>query len=416
MKKILFIHPFFPYPLASGGHQALFNGILAVKDDYDIYLAYEAWEGEEYNKAEKDFLERIPNAHLFPLLHKKVKLSYRQRLINKLKRILKGVFTSPILTDERIAMCSSWLNTVSPMNADWLEHIDNICTKYQFDMIQVEMPWMVSQVLSLPDHAKKVYVHHELGFVKRELEVNGINSSAYVETCKKFADMNEIALLNMYDMIVTLSSVDAKKLKEKGVNVAVKPSFAVVDIPDQIDFTACDGNRLTFLGPDLNPPNVIGISWFLDNCWPKLKSINPSCTLDIIGIWDKKRTIEFSEKYKDVHFLGFVENLHDAISGSIMIVPITIGSGIRMKILEASLMGVPYVTTSVGVEGIPVVNDQHCFIADDEVGFVNAIIKLRNVELQKNLVSNSWQLIRNKYTIDALRKNRMKIYQCVLES
>ncbi len=410
MKKILFIHPFFPYPLESGGHQALFNGILAVKDDYDIYLAYEAWEGEEYNKAEKDFLERIPNAHLFPLLHKKVKLSYRQRLINKLKRILKGVFISPILTDERIAMCSSWLNTVSPMNVDWLEHIDNICTKYQFDMIQVEMPWMVSQVLSLPDHAKKVYVHHELGFVKRELEVNGINSSAYVETCKKFADMNEIALLNMYDMIVTLSSVDAKKLEEEGVVKPIRPSFSKVDTEADIAFNPSVSKRLTFVGPDINYPNVIGLEWFLDNCWPLLNKNNQNYTLDIIGKWNPVRMKEFLEKYENINFLGYIDNLYDSLKGSIMIVPITIGSGIRMKILEAASKGIPFVSTKVGAEGIPVINREHCFIADNVNEFVDDILKLQDSELRRFFVKNSYNLIKEKYSLQALRKNRIEIY------
>lgn len=94
-----------------------------------------------------------------------------------------------------------------------------------------------------------------------------------------------------------------------------------------------------------------------------------------------------------------------------MIVPILIGSGIRIKILEACSQGVPFVSTSVGAEGIPLVNGSHCFITDDVESFVNDIILLQEVELQKKFVSNSRKMIEDHYSLEALRKNRINIYE-----
>ena len=69
-QKILFIIPWLPYPLISGGHQAIFNGIYAIKDDFDIYIAFEVFDDDKYLEAQKVFLDLIPNAHLLPLLRK----------------------------------------------------------------------------------------------------------------------------------------------------------------------------------------------------------------------------------------------------------------------------------------------------------------------------------------------------------
>ena len=115
-------------------------------------------------------------------------------------------------------------------------------------------------------------------------------------------------------------------------------------------------------------------------------------------------------KYEDVFFLGYVDNLNATLKDSVMIVPITIGSGIRMKILEACSNGIPFVSTSVGAEGIPVVHGKHCFLANTPSEFVNAIINIQDADVQMKFVKNSALLIKKHYSLDSLRENRLSIY------
>ena len=168
--------------------------------------------------------------------------------------------------------------------------------------------------------------------------------------------------------------------------------------------------HLSFVGPDTHSPNFVGITWFLENCWFALREININYRLSIIGNWSQEHITEYTAKYPNVEFLGFVDNLGDSIRGTIMIVPITIGSGIRMKILEACSIGVPFVSTSVGAEGIPVEDGKDCFIADNPKSFVEKLYKLRDVALQKRFVENAHNMILDNYSIEALRKNRLEIY------
>lgn len=418
-EKILFVLPWLPYPLVSGGHQALFNGIVAIKDDFDIFIAYEATDDEDYREAFKSFSDRIPSAKLLPLLHKKTPTpSFRERFAHKLNSVILKLFrikkdNSWVRRDDVCYTCDSWIYTVSPQNREWTEHISGLCLKYHFDMIQVEMPWMVSQVLSLPETSKNIFVHHEVGFVKREQEIMNMDYSDYVRACKSFADYNEVNLLNKYDAVVSLSVTDAEKMKFNGVNVPIYSSFAVVDASAYLKVHTSDGKRLTFLGSDSHNPNLIGITWFLENCWHKLKEVDPVYRLDIIGNWSTTRIEEIKKKYNDVEFLGYVDDLGEALKQSVMIVPITIGSGIRMKILEASSRGIPFVSTTIGADGIPVVSGQHCFIADSQEGFVDSILKLRDEDLQKSLILNANGLVKELYSMEALRENRMAIYKKV---
>ena len=158
---------------------------------------------------------------------------------------------------------------------------------------------------------------------------------------------------------------------------------------------------------------MIGLTWFLDNCWGKLK--DKDYRLDIIGKWSLNKKEEIANKYSNVTFLGFVDNLQDAIKGGIMIVPITIGSGIRIKILEACSNGVPFVSTTVGAEGLPVKNGEHCFLADKPGDFVNSIIKLQDSHIYDKLQTKSRELVMKNFSFDALRENRIAIYMNLLE-
>ncbi len=421
-QKILFIIPWLPYPLISGGHQAIFNGIYAIKDDFDIYIAFEVFDDDKYMEAQKVFLQLIPNAHLLPLLKKIQKSSSNYPLWYRIASILKTKILHLIQKGEKYqrneqgnenSMCSGWIDSVSPLSRLWLEHISQICKDYHFDIIQVEMPWFVSQILTLPDDTKKIYVHHELGFVRRELEHTQYSGSEYVKACKGFADLIEIGLLNMYDAVVTLSSVDKQKLIEHGVNIPVFDSFAIVNTSKEIVREKIDGLHLSFIGSGSHVPNMVGITWFLENCWTSLRNKDNNYKLSIIGEWNDELVAKYSSNYSNVEFLGYVDNLEKHIKGTIMIVPITIGSGIRMKILEACSLGVPFISTSIGAEGIPVVDGENCFIADSPEQFEDKLFKLRDINIQEKFVKNAHAMVIKNYSKVALRENRLGIYRKV---
>lgn len=415
--------------MVSGGHQALFNGIAAVKDDYDVTLTFEGKNNPEMRKNIDEFQELMPNVKLCPLLQevecthipsKKEQVYIKIRnCYYSLLNCFKEIMDAKVPIDDgnkgkESNLTSYWESTVVPRANVWIEHLYKITRERKYDIIQIEMPWHINDILAMPEGTKVIHVHHELGFVRRELEINNYVGNHFYEVCKKFADFNEIGLLNMYDAVVTLSSVDAKKLENNGVKIPVYSSFATITSSTNINKCQGSGKRLTFIGFGNHGPNFEGIKWFLENCWDKLNRLDSGYTLDIIGKWDDDIIAQYTTKYPGVTFLGFVDDLYAAIKDSVMIVPITIGSGIRMKILEAASKGVPFVSTIVGAEGIPVTNGKDCFLTDNPDIFVEDIIKLQDSNLRNSFVHAAHQMVQKEYSIEALRKNRLEIYEKVL--
>lgn len=419
-KKILFIIPVLPYPIVSGGHHALFGGITAVANDYEVYLAYEALDNEGYHKSLDVFMQLFPHIHHLPLVHPIItkRKSWLQTISYRIKVLIWNYLhhkKTDVSPDPAIELIHSWKRAIEPQSSLWQKHIIKVCNQYKFDIIQVEMPWLLSTVFNLPKEVKKVFVHHELGFVKRELEIKGFGDSVLLDTYKRYVDLNEISQLNLYDSIITLSHIDSDKLRKVGITKPIFTSFAPMECSDISVDSECDGFHLVFVGPDSNQPNLIGLTWFLDNCWERLLCINNAFNLKIIGKWSVDHINYFNNNYSNVSFIGYVDDLEKEMKGSIMIVPITIGSGIRIKILEACSKGIPFVSTSVGAEGIPVKDGVHCIIADDPDSFIKGILTIQDRTVQKRFIAQAAKMIEENYSYGALRKNRIEIYESLLD-
>jgi polysaccharide biosynthesis protein PslH len=87
----------------------------------------------------------------------------------------------------------------------------------------------------------------------------------------------------------------------------------------------------------------------------------------------------------------------------VAIVPLKFESGTRFKILEAGACKIPLVSTTLGAEGIPVVNGEHILIADDPEDFANAIVRLLDDKsLARELALNCHHLVIEKYSVESL--------------
>lgn len=412
MSKVLFVVPFLPYPLTSGGHQAIFNGLVAATAaQADVYLTYPDRDNDE---EAREMLSQKLNGqiHILPFPayvnrkgDKVLNLIYRFKYT--VKKLIKGEGGAQPATTPY----AQWLDQIMPKTDDYCRFINDLVEKYSIDIVQCEMLETIAFALTLPKEVKKYFVHHELGFVRKGLHpimnTEPLAGSAHLQINKDI----EVSLLNRYGTVITLSETDTQKLKEAGVTVDIHTSFATVsNIPDN-QLEAGGGTVLSFVGPEWHPSNKMGILWFLESCWERLLSENPSYELRIIGNWSETTQREISSKYKQVHFLGFVEDLSSAIKNTIMIVPITIGSGIRMKILEAGMIGTPVVTTTVGVEGIPLSDGDNCFIADTPERFIQGILKLNDQDLRERFIRSAQLVIADHFSQSALNQNRKELYR-----
>ena len=97
-----------------------------------------------------------------------------------------------------------------------------------------------------------------------------------------------------------------------------------------------------------------------------------------------------------------------------MVVPINVGSGIRMKILEAISQGIPVVSTVIGAQGLPLEDQIDCFITDDVQTFVLDILKLKDVDTQQRMVKNAQKKIIKSYSFPNMKTSRLKLYNTLV--
>ena len=411
--NILVVTPWLPFPPnSSGGHQAIYNGLKAYTKFANVYVTYYAGRKDKSAIYVEDFVNSTtPHIQVFPYVRKgNLYSTYDKMKILWEYKIAKKLFGN----DPDFKTDSMMIKNVYPN--DYIANVLSLIEKLKIDIVQMEHIGPLPLVINMPPKVKTIFVHHEIGFVVKQLALEGFGYNHYRRIIYEMTKDCEIGLLNRFDRVLTLSDIDAEKLVTAGVkSEKVLSSFGVVTPPSRIDNNYIISKILTFLGPEFHPLDKIGLMWFLENCWEKLKSKDGEYKLHIIGKWSDKTQNEIRTKYKDVIFLGFVDDLSDYLIGTTLIVPITVGSGIRMKILEAVGRKVPFVSTTVGAEGLPFASEKNCFITDNPDEFVTDIIKIQSNKIRRYFVDSAFDIYNNSYTMDALIKQRREICEELLK-
>jgi glycosyltransferase involved in cell wall biosynthesis len=122
-------------------------------------------------------------------------------------------------------------------------------------------------------------------------------------------------------------------------------------------------------------PNQQGVRWFLDSVLPRVRREVPNARVVIAGASPPKWLIARREIGVDV--TGAVVDMRPQFAAaSVVIVPLKIGGGTRVKILEAQAMERPVVSTAVGAEGLAQRHDETILLGDDEESFAAHVIRL----------------------------------------
>ena len=403
-KNILVIAPWLPYPLISGGHQAIYNGLLALSKEFKVHCMYFI-RNSGRNVHEIEFKRNNPNIILVPIRDSSTKRLSRDWFKACFLFILNSLGMCKKRQEKRFFIPSVCDGNVFAIN----EYIK----KNDIDYVQIEMVENIGIIEKINTKAKKVFVHHELQYVvaQQVVERKGCVDTNVLQHLKK----REIDLLNKYDAVIVLSNEDRSKLERENVVVPIYVSPAIVCSSPVATIDYTQNNTLTFVGASSHEPNKNGLLWFLANCWTNLQH---KYKLNVIGLWEEYHQNEILSNYKNVKFKGFVEDLPAEIRNTIMIVPIFEGSGIRMKIVEAAGLGVPFVTTSIGVGGLPFVDNENCFIADSANEFIEKMNTLNEKDiLKRQMAERNLEIVKSQFCYENFEQERLKIVRdvCAIE-
>jgi polysaccharide biosynthesis protein PslH len=131
------------------------------------------------------------------------------------------------------------------------------------------------------------------------------------------------------------------------------------------------------IGTMFYPPNVDGVLWFAKEVWQRVKARVPDATCWIVGARPPAEVIALGKAASGIEVAGYVEDVAPYVQQSaLMVVPLRAGGGMRWKILEAFVKGIPVVSTTVGAEGFNVADGRELLLADTAKDFADAVVKL----------------------------------------
>ena len=150
---------------------------------------------------------------------------------------------------------------------------------------------------------------------------------------------------------------------------------------------------LVFTGAMNYLPNREGFEWFLDDVVPLLREKVPAFRLLVVGKHPPEHLLARA-KPGELEFTGYVDDVRDPMrEGHVSIVPLRIGSGTRIKILEAMALGLPVVSTSVGAEGLAVTSGENILLADEPRALASAIAELCNAPERRQERRYDWKAV-----------------------
>lgn len=136
-----------------------------------------------------------------------------------------------------------------------------------------------------------------------------------------------------------------------------------------------DGALVLFLGSMDWEPNIDGVEYFCREVWPAVLAAVPSARFRVVGRDPHPRVRRLASETVEVTGTvpSVVEHLREA---DVVVVPLRVGGGTRLKIFEAMAAGKAVVSTTVGAEGLDVTGGEDILLADDAGAFAESLISL----------------------------------------
>jgi len=266
--------------------------------------------------------------------------------------------------------------------------------------------------LNIPEFKghKVLYEHNiESVIVKRymEMEKNIFKKAfALIEYWK--LERFQKRIWEKFDSCIVCSALDKKIMEEKTgkLNISVINNGVDTNYFKRNSYPVSK-NALVYTGEIGWYPNEDAIMYFVKDIFPLIKKSEPEVKFWIVGNNPSSKIKKLAEKDKSIIVTGFVDDVREFMGkASVYVAPLRIGSGTRLKILEALSMEKPVISTSIGCEGLDVEGDKHLLIKDNPEEFARAVSSLlKNEGLCASLGQNGRRLAQERYDWKVVFKN-----------
>ena len=223
----------------------------------------------------------------------------------------------------------------------------------------------------------------------------------------------EASTASRYHVHVTVSAPDADVLRQRigGLRTAVVPNGVDTEYFTP-DFETVPPPALVYTGGMNMFANRDAVLFFLDAIWPAIAAGHPEAKFVSIGEAPPAELQAAAARDPRIVALGRVPDIRPHVRGAaVYVVPLRVGGGTRLKVLDAMSMGKAIVSTSIGCEGLDVVPSQHLLTADDPATFAKTVIDLlRDRDRQLALGRAARALVEQRYAWPIIGQRLLAAY------
>jgi glycosyltransferase involved in cell wall biosynthesis len=283
--------------------------------------------------------------------------------------------------------------------------IEHLLATQQFDCVVCDFLFPAANI---PDLSGSVLFQHNVEatiWQRHADKATNAMASAYFALQARHMRAYEQTICRSVKKVVAVSEHDRETMQSeyqvKSIDsVRTGVSLSYFTPPEKQDRTA----DLVFVGSMDWLPNIDGAKFFLETVFPRIVRHMPECRVAFVGRNPEPWLVQASKSMPNVVVSGTVPDVRPWLWGSaVSLVPLRIGGGTRLKIFEAMASQVPVVSTTIGAEGLPVVNDTHLLIEDDPGKFAEAcLFLLNNPSRRKQLALEAWQLVASRFSWEAV--------------
>ena len=379
--KILHIGPKIPFPLGDGGNIGIYSHIKCLKlAGFDIDFVGYTRDTNKNQAIEfyKDYC-KLYFIDLYPKINVKV--------------AIKSFFTKyPV---------NVYIYINKQMEDFVTDYLKNNKPDYVF-INNIHMTWLVDTIRKYSDAPIILKEENfEAMIMKRFYKrTNNIILKLYSFIQYKKILKFEIEYANKVDNCFCVSEFDAEEIKKYNNNINATSQAVAIEIPDSLEIFEQEKYSLCHIGSLAWEPNYNSLLWFIDNVMPLLIKKFTDVKLYIYGNL-ANRNIKIPNDFKNnIEIVGFVDDIKKhALSKEVLVVPLQIGSGIRIKILEFLAWGAVIVSTDIGKEGIDIKDSEHLLIANTPQEFVDKISLVFENKINKQEITENAKIFIKKITL-----------------
>jgi len=394
--NVLFIAPYFPYPPTAGNPIRNYNLLKRIGRLHNVWLL--TFDDQNIRS---EYIEHLK--------------TFCQDIILAKPPVVYGALDRPW---EFVAYLAS--GTPPDLrfyhSEDMANAIRSLCQQIDFDIVQIEDSYMGLYLNQVPKalHPRSVLTFHDIVFEKQERMAK--IERRLLRKLRLWFDSRvmrrwEPFFAGRFGCCVTVSERDREVLH------SLNPDLKVVTIPNGTDTHLLQPlaeplgpPAIIFVGSMGYPPNADAAIYLCREILPILWRRVSDLQTWIVGNRPGLELLKWQSDH--IHVTGLVDDVVPYYQKAhVCVIPLRAGGGTRLKILEAMALGRPVVSTSIGCEGLDVVDGRHLLIADTAEAFADAVLRLLQDDvLRSQIVANALELVRNVYDWDIIADRLMRLY------